>query len=106
MKVAQLAKQILILVSFILSMTGVSAMAATGNAAADAALPAPKSAAPATAKGEKKTTDVSFEDVLVQGKYHFSDEAVTTVEEDKVLDSLLGVRKDFQDRIKKSVSRQ
>ena len=54
----------------------------------------------------KKTTDVSFEDVLVQGKYHFSDEAVTTVEEDKVLDSLLGVRKDFQDRIQKSVSRQ
>jgi len=54
----------------------------------------------------KRTTDVSFEDVLVQGKYHFSDEAVTTVEEDKVLDSLLGVRKDFQDRIKKSVSRQ
>lgn len=57
-------------------------------------------------KPAKKTTDVSFEDVLVQGKYHFSDEAVTTVEEDKVLDSLLGVRKDFQDRIKKSVSRQ
>ncbi len=66
---------------------------------------APAPAAPA-AKGTKKTTEVSFEDVLVQGKYHFSDEAVTTVEEDKVLDSLLGVRKDFQDRIKQSVSRQ
>lgn len=60
----------------------------------------------AKTKADKKTTEVSFEDVLVQGKYHFSDEAVTTVEEDKVLDSLLGVRKDFQDRIKKSVSRQ
>lgn len=69
-----------------------------------AAAPAPN--APAAAKSTKKTTEVSFEDVLVQGKYHFSDEAVTTVEEDKVLDSLLGVRKDFQDRIKKSVSRQ
>lgn len=55
---------------------------------------------------KKKTTDVSFEDVLVQGKYHFSDEAVTTVEQDKVLDSLLGVRKDFKDRIRKSVSQQ
>lgn len=57
-------------------------------------------------KDGKKTTDVSFEDVLVQGKYHFSDEAVTTVEQDKVLDSLLGVRKDFKDRIRKSVSQQ
>ena len=56
-------------------------------------------------KTTKKTTEVSFEDVLVQGKYHFSDEAVTTVEEDKVLDALLGVRKDFQDRIKKSAER-
>lgn len=56
-------------------------------------------------KTVKKTTEVSFEDVLVQGKYHFSDEAVTTVEDDKVLDALLGVRKDFQDRLKKSAER-
>ncbi len=59
-------------------------------------------AAPASAK---KTTDVSFEDVLVQGKYHFSDESVTTVENDKVLDALLGVRTDFKDRLKKSSAR-
>ncbi|MBX9766538.1 MAG: hypothetical protein K2X47_04635, partial [Bdellovibrionales bacterium] len=37
----------------------------------------------AESKEKKKTTEVSFEDVLVQGKYHFSDEAVTTVEQDK-----------------------
>jgi hypothetical protein len=54
---------------------------------------------------KKKTTDVSFDDVLVQGKYHFSDEAVTTVENDKVLDALLGVRTDFKDRLKKSAAR-
>jgi len=54
---------------------------------------------------KKKSTNMSFEDLLVQGKYHFSDEAVTTVEEDKVLDALLGIRKDFKDRIKKSASR-
>lgn len=58
-----------------------------------------------TAK-KKKTTEVSFDDVLVQGKYHFSDEAVTTVEDDKILDALLGVRTDFKDRIKKSTARQ
>ena len=63
-------------------------------------------APPKEGKAGKRSTDVSFEDVLVQGKYHFSDEAVTTVEQDKVLDSLLGVRKDFKDRIRKSVSQQ
>ncbi len=59
-----------------------------------------------TAVSEKETsskTEHSFEDLLVQGKYHFSDEAVTTVEEDKVLDSLLGLRTDFKDRIEQSV---
>lgn len=59
----------------------------------------------AAAAPQKKTTDVSFDDVLVQGKYHFSDEAVTTVEQDKVLDALLGVRTDFKDRLKKSAAR-
>lgn len=55
---------------------------------------------------KKKSTDMSFDDVLVQGKFHFSDEAVTTVEDDKILDALLGVRTDFKDRIKKSMARQ
>ena len=50
-------------------------------------------------------TKMSFEDLLVQGKYHFTDEAVTTVEDDKILDALLPVRKDFKDRIKRSASR-
>lgn len=61
--------------------------------------------AAAAAAAKKKTTDVSFDDVLVQGKYHFSDEAVTTVENDSVLDALLGVRTDFKDRLKKSAAR-
>ena len=58
-------------------------------------------------KKQKKVnqTEVSFDDLLVQGKYHFSDEAITTVEDDKVLDALLGVRKDFKDRIQRSASR-
>jgi hypothetical protein len=53
----------------------------------------------------KSQTEMSFDDLLVQGKYHFSDEAVTTVEEDKVLDGLIGVKKDFKDRIQKSAVR-
>ena len=53
----------------------------------------------------KLEKDISFEDLLVQGKYQFSDEAVSTVEQDKVLDALLGVRTDFRDKIKQSASR-
>lgn len=45
-------------------------------------------------------TQHSFDDFLIQGKFHFSDQTVVTVEEDKVLDGLVGVRKDFKDRIR------
>jgi hypothetical protein len=58
-----------------------------------------------TAGGKPSATDHAFDDVLVQGKYHFSDEAVTTVEEDKVLDALIGVRTDFKDRLEQSAER-
>jgi hypothetical protein len=57
------------------------------------------------APSAESNTQHSFEDLLVQGKYHFSDEAVTTVEEDKVLDSLIGVRTDFKDRLQQSSER-
>jgi hypothetical protein len=57
-------------------------------------------APPQSAKASQTQHD--FEDLLVQGKYHFSDEAVTTVEDDKILDALIGVRADFKDRIKQS----
>lgn len=57
---------------------------------------------PAQKADAKSGQEHNFEDLLVQGKYHFSDEAVTTVEEDKVLDTLLGVRADFKDRMEKS----
>jgi hypothetical protein len=53
----------------------------------------------------RSSKEVSFDEILVQGKHHFSDEAVVTVEQDKVLDALLEVRKDFKDRIQKSAKR-
>jgi hypothetical protein len=59
-----------------------------------------------TTSPKESSTSHNFEDLLVQGKYQFSDEAVTTVEEDKVLDSLIGVRSDFKDRLKKSTARR
>ena len=75
---------------------------ANSQAQAVAPVTAPTAAAK-TPTSEKTQHD--FEDLLVQGKYHFSDEAVTTVEEDKVLDSLLGVRTDFKDKIEQSAGR-
>ena len=73
------------------------------------AAPAPVEDAPKNEVIKKKTegsqTEHSFEDLLVQGKYHFSDESVTTVEEDKVLDALIGVRNDFKDRLENSSER-
>ncbi len=56
-------------------------------------------------KKARQSKEVSFDEILVQGKHHFSDEAVVTVEQDKVLDALLEVRKDFKDRIRKSAKR-
>ena len=55
---------------------------------------------------DASTTAHNFEDLLIQGKYHFSDEAVTTVEADKVFDSLIGVRSDFKDRLEDSATKQ
>lgn len=77
------------------SLIALFAIAFTVNAAEQKASTATKPSA----------TDHSFDDVLVQGKYHFSDEAVTTVEEDKVLDALIGVRTDFKDRLEQSAER-
>lgn len=59
-----------------------------------------------TREPAKASTNVSFDELLIQGKYHFSDEAVITVEQDKLLDALLGVRKDFKDRLQQSANRQ
>lgn len=83
---------------WILSLTGVVAFAAPVKSVSEKKA---SGALPSTTKSAESTSH-NFEDLLVQGKYHFSDEAVTTVEEDKVLDALIGVRSDFKDRLKSS----
>lgn len=55
-------------------------------------------------KSKKATgTDLSFEDLLIQGRYHFSNESVVTVEEEKVFGKILKIRRDFDDRIEDSM---
>jgi len=53
---------------------------------------------------KKMSTNLDFDDRTVGGKYNFSTEAITTVENDKSLDDLIGVRKNFKDRIERSES--
>ena len=53
----------------------------------------------------KLSTDIDFADKVVGGKYQYSNESITTVENDKSLDDLIGVRKNFADRVKRSESR-
>lgn len=49
-------------------------------------------------KKSKLSTRVDFEDRTVGGKYQYSTEAITKVEDDKSLDDLIGVRKNFNDK--------
>lgn len=50
----------------------------------------------------KLSTEVDFNDRLVGGKYQYASEAITTVENDKILDDLIGVRKHFNDRVQRA----
>ncbi|MCX7675721.1 MAG: hypothetical protein N2Z70_07825 [Bdellovibrionaceae bacterium] len=45
-------------------------------------------------------TSHSFEDYLVQGQFHFADQTVITVEEDKALEGLVQIPKSFNERMK------
>lgn len=48
----------------------------------------------------------NFEDMHIKGKYQFPFESRVGVEDDKFLQDLLVLRKDFKDRIKRSESRR
>ena len=58
---------------------------------------------PTSKKESKKesnlTTDASFSDQAVGGKYQLPMEALSVVENEKSIDDLIGVRKNFNDRI-------
>ncbi len=50
-------------------------------------------------------TKFNFEDMMVKGKYQYPDEAITSVEDEKALNDLLGVRKHFKDRLQQTATR-
>jgi hypothetical protein len=51
-------------------------------------------------------TDFSFEAASIHGKYQMAGQGVATVEDEKVLDDLLGLRLQFKDREQQEASRR
>jgi hypothetical protein len=51
-------------------------------------------------------TNHNFDDKLVNGQYQYPDEATATVDDEKMLDDLIGVRKNFKDRLTESTDRR
>ena len=61
---------------------------------------AKKAAKPkAKIEARKLETNVRFDDSSLYGKYQVPDEALAKVENEKVLQNVLGVRKHFKDRL-------
>ncbi|MCB0394906.1 MAG: hypothetical protein KDD25_10110 [Bdellovibrionales bacterium] len=64
------------------------------------------SAASSISKAPKRSTlktEMNFSDTQVKGKYHFANEAIATVEDEKLIHDVLAPRKDFKDRIKEEL---
>lgn len=51
------------------------------------------------------STDIVFDGAMVNGRYHSAGEAVSTVEADKLLNNLVGLRRNFRDRLTDERSR-
>jgi hypothetical protein len=47
----------------------------------------------------KLSRDVVFDGAMVNGQYHSAGEAVTKVEQEKQMNDLIGMRRDFKDRL-------
>lgn len=61
-----------------------------------------RSAAKVNGNGPKLSTDIRFDGQMVGGKIQNPLEALSVVENEKSIDDLIGVRKDFRDRSEKS----
>lgn len=85
---------------------GESAQASEANAKKSVKAPAQKRGHKPKQKSSKKTAggsnlsrDVVFDGSVINGKYLAAGEAVSTVEADKSLSNLIGLRTDFKDRL-------
>ena len=65
-----------------------------------------KKSAKSNTKDSGLGTDFDFEDMSVNGKYQYADEAIAAVEDEKILEDLLAPRSHFRDRLKKETKRR
>jgi len=65
----------------------------------------PKKALPGAQNGQLGT-NFSFDAASVHGKYQMAGQGVATVEDEKVVDDLLGMRRQFRDREQQEASRR
>ena len=55
-------------------------------------------------KTQKLSTDLHFDDLSVKGRYQVPGEGLVVVEDEKLVDDLLGYRTHFKDRIQRELS--
>jgi len=105
----------ILLISILLGLTTVSAkektsylsknpkvmskQTATTKVAAKPAQDKATTAQPSAKQPSALSTDVHFGDQSVGGKYQLPMEALSVVENEKSIDDLIGVRKNFRDRV-------
>ncbi len=66
--------------------------------------PAKKAAATSAGK-QKLSRNLSFSGSAVDGKYHSAGESIANVESEKSLSALMGIRKNFRDRLSSEQAR-
>lgn len=57
-------------------------------------------------KTDELGTSFSFDPASVRGKYNMASQGIARVEDEKVLDDLLGLRRSFKDREQQEASRR
>lgn len=93
-----------LVISFILLglASGAAFAANTSAPLATTTKKATKSKAVKQSPTSSLSTDVKFGDQSVGGKYQLPMEALSVVENEKSIDDLIGVRKNFRDRVARS----
>ena len=59
-----------------------------------------KSQKPSPARQSSTKTEFHFDGSTIHGRYQSGEEALARVENEKIMNDLLGIRKDFKDRLK------
>lgn len=101
-------KALLILVLFISSTISINPNALAGTVSKSNSKKNAKATKKVTAEAKSSNlgTSFSFDPASVRGKYKIASQGIATVEDEKLIDDLLGVRKSFKDREDQELSRR